>query len=123
MTTASIGVCSLLVLSRDALPTESLAENWWLYRLALVFGSASALLAFLVFILSYRERFYWSRFDDKVDEWRDGTRFRQAYAWFTGRRRPFELGSFWLAMALSPMAFFLTILASGALLLRCLWSP
>lgn len=55
---ASVAIGSLLVLSRDAVPAARLQELWWLYRLTLILASTAAFTSFLVFLFSYRERFY-----------------------------------------------------------------
>ena len=119
---ASIAVGSLLVLSRDKLPLQPLLEHWGLYRFSLIAAAMSALFSFLVYVFSYRERFYWEFFDDK---WRQDpainevSRFWIIYARIARVRRPLEFGIYWLALTVAPVAFAACLLSAGALVVLC----
>ena len=120
---ASLAVASLLVLSRDKLPQEPLTANWWLLRDALAASALSALCAFLVYIFSYRERFYWPDFDAKKDEWRKDRALKKLFVLIGKGRKPFEIGALWFGLIVGPAAFAVSLAAITWLLTVCFWEP
>lgn len=123
MLSFSAAICSLLVLSRDELPLQRLESTWWLYRGALLSSVASALLSFLVYLFTYRERFYWPRMEEMEEEWKEGSRFRRLYARLATWRRPVEFALYWLGFFAAPIAFIAMIVLAGAMVLATLWNP
>ncbi len=120
---AAIAISSLLVLSREALPAEPLAQHWWLYRLTLILSAFAALTSFLVVLFSYRERFYWSHFERNAEDWSRASRIRRLYTAIGRARRPLEFGLYWSGLVLAPVAFSLALLTAGSLVVVCLWQP
>ena len=120
---ASLAVGSLLVLSRDKLPQEPLTANWWLLRLALAASALSALCAFLVYIFSYRERFYWPDFDAKADKWSRDHTLKKLFVSFGKGRKPFEFFALWFGLTVGPAAFAVSLAAITLLLILCFWEP
>jgi hypothetical protein len=120
---AGVGLTSLLVLSRDKLPSERLVEYWDLYRCALISSATCAFSATVLVYAVYRNRHAARKVGRIRDELPMSGGIGKLVVRIMSARARLDPPLFWASLALTMISLLAAVFLSALLVVMVLWDP
>jgi hypothetical protein len=120
---AGVGLTSLLVLSRDKLPSDRLVEYWNLYRCALISSATCAFSATVLVYAVYRNGHAARKMGRIRDELPVSGGIRKLVVKIMFVRSRLDPPLFWASLVLTMTSLLAAVFLSALLVVMVLWEP